>query len=216
MTSSARLVAAVIALLAWAGLAVQFSALFAVNGSVAESLGTMFVYFTITTNLLVAVLFTDFAMGIRGFGSSSAVAGTALSILLVGVVYHLLLRGLRELSGGSAIANMLLHQVTPVAVPVFWLVFSAKGSLRRFDPLVWAVYPLGYLVYALVWGSRTGAYPYPFLDVGKFGWERVGMNAAVIAAAFLAAAWGVVLLDHRLGRGGAGLERRSSEVVDRR
>jgi hypothetical protein len=204
MTRRARVVAALIALIAWSGLAVQFFVLYSVHGSVVASLGTMIVYFTITTNLLVAVLFTGFAAGFLPFGRSSAVAGTALSILLVGVVYYLLLRGLLELSGGSAVANVLLHQVTPVLVPVFWLLILPKGALRWIDPVIWAIYPLAYLMYALIWGNAHGRYPYPFLDVGQLGWERVGINALVIAAGFLAMAWGLVLVDRRLGRSRVG------------
>jgi hypothetical protein len=200
MTGWGRVFAAMIAALAWGGLAVQFFALFAESGSVMGSLGTMLVYFTITTNLIVAVLFTGMAAGLRGFDRPMVVAGTMLAIVLVGVVYHLLLRGLTELSGGSLVANVLLHQVTPVVVPVFWLVFVRKGALRLVDPLLWAIYPLGYLVYALVWGGMHGRYPYPFLNVEEIGWGRVWLNAAVIAAGFMVAGWGVVGLDRSIGQ----------------
>ncbi|MDQ2840407.1 MAG: Pr6Pr family membrane protein [Acidobacteriota bacterium] len=191
-------------------LAVQFFVLYSVKGSVMASLGIMIVYFTITTNVLVAVLFMGFAAGFLPFGRSSAVAGTALSILLVGVVYHLLLRGLLELSGGSAVSNVLLHQVTPVVVPVFWLLFLPKGRLRWIDPVIWAIYPLAYLAYAVVWGCAHGRYPYPFLDVGELGWERVGLNSLVIAAGFLIAAWGLVMADRWLGRHKGALVREAS------
>jgi hypothetical protein len=201
MTWWGRVFAAIIAALAWGGLVVQFFALFAESGSVMTSLGIMLVYFTITTNLIVAVLFTGMALGLRGFDRPVAVAGTMLAIVLVGVVYHLLLRGLTELSGGSLVANVLLHQATPVLVPVFWAMFVRKGALRLVDPLVWAIYPLGYLGYALVWGEMHGRYPYPFLDVGQIGWGRMWLNAVAIAAGFMAVGWGVVALDRWIGRG---------------
>jgi hypothetical protein len=207
MTGTARIFALLIAVIAWVGLAVQFAALYSESGSAVTALGTMIVYFTITTNLVVAVFFTGITAGLRRFDESWLVAGAALSILLVGIVYHLLLRGLRELSGGSAVANVLLHQVTPVLVPVFWLLFVAKGRLKRVDPWIWAIYPLAYVVYALVWGGVHGGYPYPFLNVERLGWGRVGVNAAVIAAGFLVVAWGLVALDRWLGRSSEELER---------
>jgi hypothetical protein len=203
MAGWARVFAAVIAALAWFGLVVQFGVLFAESGSVMASLGAMLVYFTITTNLIVAMLFSGMALGLRGFDRPMVVAGTMLAIVLVGVVYHLLLRGLKELSGGSAVVDVLLHQATPVVVPVFWMIFVRKGALRLVDPLLWAIYPLGYLVYALVWGGMHGRYPYPFLNVGQIGWGRVWLNAALIAAGFMVVGWGVVVLDRRLGRIGA-------------
>ncbi len=200
MTGWGRVFAAMVAALAWGGLVVQFFALFAESGSVMGSLATMLVYFTITTNLIVAVLFTGIALGLRGFDRPTAIAGAMLAIVLVGAVYHLLLRGLTELSGGSLVASVLLHQVTPVVVPVFWVMFARKGGLQLVDPLFWAIYPLGYLVYALVWGGIHGRYPYPFLNVDQIGWGRVGLNAAAIAAGFMVAGWGVVALDRWIGR----------------
>lgn len=200
MTNLARGTAAVIAAIAWIALAVQFAALFAVNGSAVLSLETMFVYFTITTNLLVAVVMTCVALGAVSSNKSSILAGTSMCILLVGLVYHFLLRGLRELSGGSAIADTLLHQITPVCVPLFWLLFLPRGRLRWSDPCKWAIYPLAYLVYALVRGGAIGRYPYPFLDVGQLGGKRVAATAAVLALAFLCSGFALVYMDRALMR----------------
>ena len=197
MTRPARIGAAVIAMVAWGGLAVQFAALFSVNGSILLSLQTMFVYFTITTNLLVAIVLTCVALNVLASRQSFLVAGSALSILLVGVVYHLLLRGLRELSGGSLLADVLLHRVTPLLVPLYWYFFLPRGLLRWVDPCLWAIYPLVYLAYALVWGHTTGNYPYPFLDAGQLGGVRVTEMVLAIAAAFLCAGFGLVYMDRR-------------------
>ncbi len=49
------------------------------------ALGTIFGYFTITTNLLVAVVFTCVAIRRESVGSW-VIAGTVLSTLMVGVV----------------------------------------------------------------------------------------------------------------------------------
>ena len=198
MTPWARITAALIAAIAWTGLAVQFAATFADNHSIAVTLGTLLWFFTITTNLLVAVVFT--AIAASKAVAPGVVGGTTLSILLVGVIYGLLLRGLQELSGGSLLANTLLHVVTPILVPLFWLAFVGKGRLTRRDPLQWAIYPLAYLIYILARGAVTGRYPYPFINVTQLGWPRTALNAILISAGFLLAGYALVALDARLPR----------------
>ena len=200
MTASARTAAALPAVITWAGLTVQFHATFALQGSVGSTLTALLWYFTITTNLLVAVVFTGIAIGRESFARPSLLGATTLYILLVGVIYGLLLHGIQELSGGSALANVLLHMVTPILVPLFWLIFTPKGKLNQRDPLMWAIYPLAYLVYALLRGEFTGRYPYPFLNVNELGWNRTMLHALLIAAAFLAASWLFVWFDLLIAR----------------
>jgi hypothetical protein len=200
VTATARTAAALLAVITWAGLAVQFHATFALEGSLGSTLTVLLWYFTITTNLMVAVVFTAVAIGRDRFARPSLLGATTLYILLVGVIYGLLLHGLQELSGGSAIANIVLHMATPILVPIFWLIFTPKGKLNRRDPLLWATYPFAYLFYALLRGDFTNRYPYPFLNVDQLGWTRTILNAFLIAAAFLLTSWLFVRFDSFLGR----------------
>jgi hypothetical protein len=199
-TTTARMVAALIAVITWVGLAVQFHATFALVGSLGSTLAVLLWYFTITTNLLVAIVFTGIAIGRETFAHPALLGATTLYILLVGITYGLLLHGLLELSGGSAVANVILHMVTPILVPIFWLIFIPKGKLSRRDPLLWAIYPLAYLFYALIRGEFTHRYPYPFMNVNELGWGRTVLNTLLIAVAFLIASWLFVWLDSLLTR----------------
>lgn len=190
--------AASIATVALAGLVLNFVDLHDRLGSTAATLWNLLDYFTITTNALIAVLFSagmvhpDKAFRPRWMG------GLALSILLVGVVNGLLLRGLYQFTPVTYVADVLLHEVTPVLVPVFWLAFVQKGALRLRDPLLWALYPIGYLIYALARGGLDGHYPYPFMNVTAIGWSRTAINALVIAAGFMATGATLVWLDGML------------------
>jgi len=195
----ARGVAAVIALVGWFGLAVQFSAIMDQGQSAAGALWIMVRYFTILTNLIVAVVFTGLALGGPGFANPSLLGGSTMAIVLVGVVNYLLLRGLLELSGGAKLADMILHYVTPIAVPVFWLVLAIKGQLNRRDPLRWALYPLAYLVYALLRGSVDGKFAYPFLDYTK-GVGETAVTVLLILVAFVAGGFALVWADGVLAR----------------
>lgn len=184
-TGAARAAAGVIALTGWVGLAVQLSASTEQVGSVAGAVWVMLRFFTILTNVMAATVFTGIALGQPVFRSQSLLGLMTLSILFVGVVYVLLLRGLVELSGGAAIANLILHYIVPSLALLFWFLFAPKGALKWRDPVLWAVYPLVYFAYALARGASDGKYPYPFMDVPKVGWASALTTVAIILVAYL-------------------------------
>jgi hypothetical protein len=187
-----------IALVAWLGLAIQAHATFTQLGDPARTLWVLLRYFTILTNLGVAIGFSLLAMGRKL--SPPLLGGLVLAILLVGVVYMTLLRGMLELSGGALLADTLLHKVTPVLVTLWWLAFAPKRRLQWKHPLRWALFPLAYLPYALVRGKMEGIYAYPFINLDRLGVEVVTFNTVAIAAAFLIAGVGLVALDRLLPR----------------
>jgi len=200
ISGRARAVAAVIALVAWAGLAIQFSATFNANDAIAETLWILLRYFTVWTNVLVAIVLTGAAFGIAPFGSPRMLGFITLSILLVGIVYVLLLRGLLELSGGAMLADIILHQIVPVLVPLFWLFLAPKGGLGKWDPWLWLIFPLVYLAYALARGAAEGRYAYPFMDAAKLGWSQTATNCLAIGVGFLLAGYAFIWLDRQLAR----------------
>ena len=169
---NSRLFAALTALVAWVGLAVQLSASYDLTGSLIQSLWVMVRYFTVITNFIVALVFTGIALRDRRFESAPVVSGVTLAILLVGVVYGLLLRGLVELSGGAAVADGLLHKMTPILGLGYWVLFVPKGQLRPTHPLVWTLLPLAYFPYALIRGAMEGLYAYPFMDLDQIDGRR--------------------------------------------
>ena len=184
-TGVARAAAGVIALIGWFGLAVQLSAVTDQVGSAAGAVWVMLRFFTILTNLIAATVFTGIALGQPAFRSQSLLGLMTLSILFVGAVYLLLLRGLVELSGGAATANLILHYIVPGLAPLFWLLFAPKGALKWRDPVLWAIYPLVYFAYALARGASDGKYPYPFMDIPKVGWASALTTVAIILVAYL-------------------------------
>lgn len=184
-TGTARAAAGVIALIGWVGLAVQLSAVSDQVGSAAGAIWVMMRFFTILTNVMAAAVFTGIAVGQPSFRSQSLLGLMTLSILFVGAVYVLLLRGLVELSGGAATANLILHYIVPGFAPLFWLLFAPKGALKWRDPVLWAIYPLAYFAYALVRGASDGKYPYPFMDIPKVGWPSALTTVAIILVAYL-------------------------------
>ena len=184
--------AALVALLCWSGIAIQFSATYAQH-DVAATLWILARFFTVLTNVLLAVTMTMIAIGRKI--SPFILGGIPLATLLVGAVYATLLQGLLELSGGALAADILLHKVSPVAMALWWLFFAPKRALKWDAPVKWAAYPLAYFAYALARGHFDGRYPYPFIDVGKLGWVQTLINAVAIAIAFVIAGLALVWID---------------------
>ncbi|MBR9840900.1 MAG: hypothetical protein GYB50_23885 [Rhodobacteraceae bacterium] len=188
MSQSARVFAAVIALLTFVALGVQFAATAQAHpdGSAFETAWRLARFYTILTNLLVAVTFLRMASSGRMAGPAW-LGGVTLWIAITGVVYHLLLANPWEGFGLSEIADFGLHTVTPILVVLFWLVTAPKHGLRFTTALGWLLWPLAYVTYALLRGQLEGIYPYFFVDPTRIGWGGVLRWSGMLCAGFTAA-----------------------------
>ncbi len=162
-------------------------------------------YFTVLTNLFVALAATlPLLLPRTRLGrwlAGTPVRGCATTaILLVGLGYHLLLRDRWNPQGLQWLADLLLHYAVPLATAGYWLRVQPRTRPGRAAPLMWCLYPLAYLAYALLRGALGGFYPYYFIDVGQLGYRAVLLNAAALLVVFLVAGSVVRLLPGRLGR----------------
>lgn len=170
------------ALLAWTAVIVQFVLMIANRqAGVGETVVRFFSYFTILTNTLVAVYFTYRLTGARGtFNRPGAVTAITAFILIVGIVYQLVLRGIWTPTGLQRIVDELLHSVNPVYVLLYFYLFSGREDyqLRGIGP--WLLYPVVYFGFVLLRGGVSGFYPYPFVDVTTLGYGSVVVNFALL------------------------------------
>ncbi|MDD7969892.1 Pr6Pr family membrane protein [Roseinatronobacter alkalisoli] len=155
-------------------------------------------YFTILTTALTAGTFL--AIAIRGrrlsFGWMSMLT---LSMIMVGLVYHVLLSHLFNPRGLHWWIDQAFHTVLPAAVLWFWLMEVTRHEPRTgARPLLWAIWPVCYGVYALLRGALTGWYPYPFLNVARLGWDGVLPNLAGVALVFVILAYGMNYIGQRM------------------
>ena len=200
MPNRRRLAALLVALSAFAGLAVQLYASYQISPTALSAVWAMLAYFTVLTNLLTALVTTAIATDRTFLRVPWVVAGTVLSMLLVGVVYFTLLREIPITGTAANVANLLMHGLTPVLLLIFWIAFEPRGQLRPRHVALWAVYPLAYLAYAMARGSITGRFAYPFLDASRFGWNTALRNAFFVAIAFLVAGAALVGIDWATAR----------------
>lgn len=180
-----------LALLVWFALIAQFVLLMQ-NAVVpaAEAVMRFFSYFTILTNLMIAVCVTLMLLAPgskagRFFGRPSTLTAITVYIIIVGATYNLILRSLWAPQGLQKIVDELLHSVIPVLFVILWIVFVNKRSLHWKQVPSWLVYPIIYILFVVVFGELSGFYPYPFIDVAKLGYPKALSNGGVILLAFV-------------------------------
>lgn len=185
-----------LAAVAWFGVLLQFAlslALSKANGySLAHGSITYFGYFTVLSNLLVAVIASMGLVVPESRAFSGSVRGCATTaIVLVGIGYHVLLREVWDPQGWQQVADNTLHYVVPLLSLAYWGLFPPRWRLADYAPLAWGAYPVAYFAYVIVRGELIGSYPYYFIDVGELGFATVLTNALAFLLAFVALGFGI-------------------------
>lgn len=197
----------VFAVVGWAALGLQYGLM--ISGQPAAEVATRTLnflsFFTILTNLLVAVALTLPVIGAgtrpgRWAASEGLRAGVTMYAVVVGLVYHFLLHATWNPQGWSYVANIALHYIMPAAILIDWLAFTPNGRLRWIDAGKWLAFPLLYGGWTLLHGALSGWYPYWFIDAGELGLGRTLLNFGGLLAFFGVIGLIVVAIDRTLGR----------------
>ena len=202
-----RWVAGIIAVVSWFALALQFDLLMTkaadVRISTVAALVGYFSFLSIQTNLLCAIV-TSVAAVRATFPFSGNRIWSALAVYLVtgGIIFAVTLRHLWAYDGLQVLANVLLHYATPILYAAFWLIAVPKAHLRWRDPAIWLTYPFIYLVVVLLFGLKTGFYPYPLinpklLSAGQFIANLLALIASFVTMGLIAVAIGRIGFDRR-------------------
>ncbi|MGF2715467.1 Pr6Pr family membrane protein [Bacillus cereus] len=145
-----------------------------------------FSFFTIESNILVAVILLLSSLVTATFGRSEqfgVLRGAAtVYILTTGLIYFLLLRGLEEsLQTAIPWVNTVLHYIMPLAMILDWVINPPTKAVTWKQAASWLVFPLLYVIYSLIRGPFVNWYPYPFLDPRIGGYGRVLLYSIGIA-----------------------------------
>ncbi|RYC05535.1 Pr6Pr family membrane protein [Nocardioides zhouii] len=190
----ARQVHLVVAVVAWAATVLQF--VLVVSGSAVlveddpPGLGAriyrFFAYFTIQSNLLVAVVSTMLVREPALDRPTWRVVRLAglVGMTVTGLVHFFLLRPLLDLDGADWFADKLLHMVVPVLAVAAWAWVGPRPRFAWREAAYALVWPLAWLVWTLVVGQVDGWVPYPFLDASEEGWGSVVAVSVGITALF--------------------------------
>ena len=82
-------------------------------------------------------------------------------------------------------ADHLLHDAIPLGFILYWVLLAPKYDIKLTDPFKWLVYPIIYVVCALLRGAFVNWYPYWFVDVTQFGYPKALTHSALVLLAFL-------------------------------
>jgi len=193
-----KTLALIFAALAWFAVTAQFVLMLG-NRVVplGEAVIRFFSFFTILTNMLVAMFFTWQAIGGRKFKAGTLTA-IATYITIVGLVYQVVLRQLWEPAGLQQLVDELLHSVIPLLTIGYWYRYEHRHDISYKQLSNWLIFPFAYLVYILIRGYFTGFYPYPFMDVSELGFFNVMRNALGLLVLFVFVSVVLVSIGRRL------------------
>lgn len=171
-------------------------------GSIPARVFNVFCYFTIESNVILAV--TCLLLAIRLERRSQVFATFRLTgvvgIAITGLVYHTAIAHLVDFDGWALAADVLTHTVAPVAGVAGWVVAGPRGLTSRRTVCFVLLYPFCYLAFTLVRGPIVHFYPYHFVDVTELGYGRVAANCVALALLVLAITAAAHALDGVLAR----------------
>jgi len=184
-------------------LAISFPPLLAKGYTLAAALLKPFTFFTISTNLLVAVFYTGRAMRWKGLQQRRIWAviegGLVVNMLLVAFGFQAMgLRAYRQVSGIETISETGLHYLNPLLVLFHWLAFRERGQLKLHDLGWWFGYLVIYEMVLLGYGHLWQTYPYPALNALKIGYPQLAINSLFLFAFWLILAGAAVIFDQSL------------------
>jgi hypothetical protein len=158
--------------------------------SVPETIIRFFSFFTILTNMLVALCFIFLLLKPKPnwgkfFSRPKTLTAITVYISIVGIVYNTILRHIWNPKGLQLIVDELLHSVIPVFFILYWLIFVPKAELQWKNVFPCLIYPVVYILFVLFRGALSGFYPYPFINVNSLGFNKVLLNSGGLLIVFL-------------------------------
>jgi len=152
-------------------------------------------YFTETTDILVALIFSWLALTAHGKVTSQVLAVVTLSVIIVVLVYWPVLYPKFPPKPGTEGANFLIHAIVPACVVAYYTLMTRKNTTHHRDPLRWMAYPLVYTGFIMVRGIMTGHYPYFFFNPAKVGVPMVIVDIILIGLIYFGAGHALVAID---------------------
>ena len=138
-------------------------------------------FFTINSNALLLICYFQLIRNNTEFWNRANTTTALLTyISFVCIVYHVMLQDTWNPQGLQFWVSELFHWINPLIYFIFWLIFVNKEDLVYRQIAGWLIFPTIYFIWVLCIGAFGLGYPYPFLNVDKFGLFNVIMNGFVL------------------------------------
>ncbi len=197
-----RLLTGIIAL---GGLALQFwlMTMYPESRSITQTATRFLSFFTIQTNMLIAVCMllpalTPSSLASQLLCKPSLRTAVMSYSALVGIIYFVLLRNIGDDDGLERRADQILHYVTPAMFLIDWLVWVPRGRVPFGVVPAYLLYPGLYCVWMLLYGALTGWYPYPFVNAARLGPGQMVTSIVGVTAVAVAIPYALLVLDRIL------------------
>ncbi len=160
-----------------------------VSSNPSFSLTNFFSFFTIESNIFIAVVFgllvsSHFTENVVKHGDF--LRGAAIFYMITtGVIYTLLLRNV-NVQVPLPWVNSVLHYIVPLIAIFDWIYNPPRPALRFERALYWLIFPLIYFIYSLIRGIFTDWYPYPFMNAKLHSYSEIAISSIVIAVGLIA------------------------------
>ncbi len=164
-----------------------------------------FTYFTIWSNILVAVV--SIMLFVRPDRDSFVFRvlrlDSILMITVTGIIYNVVLAGSAKLQGLEVVSNLFDHMLTPLVSILVWLLIGPRGWISWRVIGAALILPIIWLAFAMARGAAMGAYPYGFVDVATYGYGTVLLNVVnivIFAVVLCLILWGIDWVIRRIGQ----------------
>lgn len=147
----------------------------------------LFRYFTLLSNLIAVIYFWilfQFKLDESNKQFKHYIGGVAIYTTVTGVVFATVLEGLYQEQGLMLLGSICLHYVNPILVLGYLVYYRNDMEFEIKESLLWLIFPIIYLIFAMVHGGITGNYLYPFLDVSTLGYLSVITNVLLLFGLF--------------------------------
>ncbi len=158
--------------------------------------------FTMQTNLIVTIWFTLAIIWHNKPESLDKIMGPlkgafTMYITITFVVFAILLSPFYQPTGFAAFSNLVLHYITPIAFIIDWVLTETKVRYKWNYLLYWIIYPLCYIIFAVIHGTITSNYLYYFLDINALGILGFVMFVSILIAFGLALGCLYILINRK-------------------
>lgn len=163
-----------------------------------ELSGVSFFAYTTQSNILVTILFGALSLRTLFFKVSNdnrsinkklfgfypkISAFVTMCILVTLIIFWAVLVPINRHYPIFSFNNMSVHLISPLLMVADYLIFNKRGTLRKRDMFYSLIIPICYIFEAMIIGmsrlvvypffGEDSFYPYPFLDIDKFGFQVI-------------------------------------------